>query len=421
MNLISSNHDLILDPKSKSPESVIAIPSKSELHRLLIASALSDRQTRIECSRSMRSEDIDATSDCLCALGASIVFGGTYIDVSPIENIPESPLLNCRESGSTLRFMLPIAAALGAKASFIGSGRLPERPLGDLIGEMKNHGVNFSAEKLPFTLGGALSAGEYSISGRVSSQYITGLLFALATIDETSVINLTSSLESSAYVDITCDILTKFGIKALKKQYGYEVIGRKSFTSPKNISASGDWSNISYFLASGALFAPIEVSNLDLDSSQGDKKILDILRDFGANVEIGKSTVKISPHERRALTVNLEQIPDLLPTLAALACFAEGESRFYGGARLRLKESDRIASVAAMINSLGGDAIELPDGLIVKGKKPIGGVVDSYGDHRIVMASALISRGCCENVKILGANAVKKSYPTFFEEFGFDF
>ncbi len=419
MNLLS-NHDIILTPGNKAPESVVAIPSKSELHRLLIASALSDRPTRIECSRSMRSDDIDATADCLRALGANITFGDTYIDVSPIKNIPDRPLLNCRESGSTLRFMLPIAAALGANASFIGSGRLPERPLGDLVGEMKNHGVTFSAEKLPFTLGGRLTAGEYNISGNISSQYITGLLFALATIPENSVINLTSPLESSAYVDITCDVLTKFGIDTLKKESCYEVIGKVSFTSPEKISASGDWSNISYFLASGALFAPITVSNLDLNSSQGDKKILDILKDFGAIVEADKNTVKVSPCKRSAFTADLEQIPDLLPTLAVLACFADGESRFCGGARLRLKESDRISSVASMINSLSGEAHELPDGLIVKGKKPIGGVIDGCGDHRIVMAGSLISLGCSEDVKIIGANAVRKSYPTFFEEFGID-
>ena len=419
MNLLL-NHSIILTPDNKPPESAVAIPSKSELHRLLIASALSDKPTLIECSRSMRSDDIDATSDCLNALGANITFGDTYIYVSPIKTVPDRPLLNCRESGSTLRFMLPIAAALGANASFIGSGRLPERPLGELVDEMENHGVTFSAKKLPFTISGRLTAGEYNISGNVSSQYITGLLFALATIPKYSLINLTSPLESLAYVDITCKVLNKFGIDTVRKENCYEVIGKESFTSPEKISASGDWSNISYFLASGALFAPITVSNLDLSSSQGDKKILDIIKDFGANVKTYQNTVKVSPCKRRALTVDLKQIPDLLPTLAVLACFADGESRFCGGARLRLKESDRIASVASMVNSLGGEAIELPDGLIVKGQKPIGGIIDSCGDHRIVMAGSLISLGCSENVTIIGANAVRKSYPTFFEEFGFN-
>ena len=176
--------DITVQGGGRPPVSAVAIPSKSELHRLLIACALSDAPTRIECSRPMRSQDIDATADCLTALGAGISFGDTYIDVRPIERIPDSPLLNCRESGSTLRFMLPVAAALGANATFIGTGRLPERPLGDLTAVMKAHGVSFSAEKLPFTLGGRLSAGFYEISGGVSSQYITGLLFALSLIDE---------------------------------------------------------------------------------------------------------------------------------------------------------------------------------------------------------------------------------------------
>lgn len=412
--------DLTVQGGGRAPVSAVAIPSKSELHRLLIACALSDAPTRIECSRSMRSQDIDATADCLTALGASISFGDTYIDVCPIEKIPNAPILNCRESGSTLRFMLPIAAALGANATFIGAGRLPERPLGDLTDVMKAHGVSFSAEKLPFTLGGRLCAGSYEISGKVSSQYITGLLFALSLIDGYSEIKLTSTLESSAYVDITCDVLEKFGVRVARESEKYSLIGQARYSSPKSTGASGDWSNASYFLASGALFAPIRVSNLDLLSSQGDMKILEILADFGADIEINEGDVIVVPDQRNAIRVDLSQIPDLLPTLAALAVFADGESVFYGGARLRLKESDRIKSVAAMVNSLGGEAIETEDGLIIKGKRPIGGVVDSFGDHRIVMASSLISLGCEKEVTILGANAVNKSYPTFFEEFGIE-
>ncbi len=415
---LASNFDITVSPGGKAPEYAVAIPSKSELHRLLIASALSDAPTRIECARPMRSEDIDATADCLVALGAKITFGDTYIDVFPIEKIPSSPILNCRESGSTLRFMLPIAASLGANATFIGKGRLPERPLADLIEVMKAHDVRFSADKLPFTLDGRLSAGKYQISGKVSSQYVTGLLFALATLPDHSEIKLTSSLESAAYVDITRDVLEKFGVNIVKSEDGYSLIGQKPYTSPKSINASGDWSNASYFLASGALFSPIRASNLDLLSSQGDMKILEILADFGADIEINEGDVLVSPNKKRGISVDLSQIPDLLPTLAALAVFADGESVFYGGARLRLKESDRIKSVAAMINSLGGEAIETDDGLIVKGKAPIGGVVDSFGDHRIVMASSLISLGCEKEVKILGADAVNKSYPTFFSEFG---
>ncbi len=413
-----SKFDITISPGTKAPEKAVALPSKSELHRLLIASALSDKPTRIECFRSMRSEDIDATADCLASLGAKITFSDTYIDVVPIKNIPDSPVLNCRESGSTLRFMLPIAASLGANATFVGTGRLPDRPLADLIEVMKAHGITFSANKLPFTLGGRLSAGKYQISGKVSSQYVTGLLFALATLPAHSEIKLTSPLESAAYVDITCDVLGRFGVNIAKSENGYSLIGQKPYTSPKIANASGDWSNISYFLASGALFAPIRVSNLDLLSSQGDMKILEILADFGSDIEINEGDVLVSPNEKKGISVDLSQIPDLLPTLAALAVFADGESTFYGGARLRLKESDRIKSVAAMVNSLGGEAIELPDGLIVKGKAPIGGVVDSFRDHRIVMAASLISLGCEKEVKILGADAVNKSYPTFFKEFG---
>ncbi len=403
----------------KAPDRVSVIPSKSELHRLLIASALSDSETVILCGRDMLSKDIEATSKCLSELGAKISFDGELIRVTPISDLPKECLLDCYESGSTLRFMLPVVAALGVNATFTGRGRLPERPLDDLLCVMKEHGISFSSEKLPLTVSGKLSPGLFSISGGVSSQYITGLLFALSLLSGNSTVSLTSPLESAGYVKITLDVLKSFGVCVSEGSEGsYSVSGGARFTSPREIRASGDWSNASYFLASGALFAPIRVSNLDLLSSQGDMKILDILADFGADIEINEGDVTVSPNIRRPLTVDLQQIPDLLPTLAALAVFADGESVFTGGKRLRIKESDRISSVANMINSLGGEALELPEGLIVRGKRPIGGVIDSANDHRIAMASALISLGCESDVTLTGADAVSKSYPTFFEEFG---
>ena len=411
------NSEITLKHIRKAPERATAISSKSELHRLLIAASLSDLPTLISCGRPMRSRDIDATAGCLRALGADIIFGENSVQVSPIKELPTECFLCCKESGSTLRFMLPIVSALGVKATFTGEGRLPERPLDDLIAVMKEHGTCFSAEKLPFTITGRLTPGLFSISGKVSSQYITGLLFALSLFKESSEIVLTSALESASYVNITLDTLKNFGIRAEYTGTSYKVEGGM-FISPREITASGDWSNASYFLASGALFAPICVSNLDLLSSQGDMKILDILADFGADIEINEGDIRVSPNKRRAIRVDLEQIPDLLPTLAVLAVFADGESVFTGGKRLRTKESDRISSVASMINSLGGEAHELPDGLIVKGRSPIGGKVDSFNDHRIAMASTLMSLGCSHDVILSGADAVNKSYPTFFEEFG---
>ncbi len=407
---------LVIPPLCEAPEKATAIPSKSELHRLMIAAALSDENVSVECARSMRSEDIDATADCLRALGARIDFTENTVEIQPIRELPEKALLHCRESGSTLRFMLPVAGALGVNAEIAGQGRLPNRPLDDLARALKEHGMEFSSDTLPFKISGKLTSGTYTLPGNVSSQYVTGLLLALATLDGESEIRLTSPLQSAAYVDITCDALAKFGVTVEKSENAYKISGKKLHANGL-VRASGDWSNASYFLASGALFKPVTLENLDLLSSQGDMKILEILSDFGADIVISNGNVTVSPNERHSISVDLTQIPDLLPTLATLAMFAEGESSFYGGERLRLKESDRIKSVCDMINSLGGKAIEEENGLRVLPQMPRGGEISSHGDHRIVMAASLASLGCSEEVTIVGTDAVKKSYPSFFEEF----
>ena len=394
---------------------LMAIPSKSYAHRMLILSALANDETRIRLSCS--SEDIEATISCLSAIGAHIEKKEDMIFVTPVSKPVLSPVLNCKESGSTLRFLLPVVSALFDSAGFEGGGRLPERPLSDLAGEMKRHGVEFSREKLPFKISGRLRSGEYVLPGNVSSQYITGLLLALPQCSDLSRLSLSSKLESSPYVDMTLSALRRFGVKVIVSDRTYEIPGNQKFISPGYIKAEGDWSNAAFFLASGAIGGNVTVKGLDIESCQGDKAIVDYLARFGAVTKVSGDEVTVINAPLKGCHIDISDTPDLLPVLSVTAAFAEGETRFSGGTRLRLKESDRINSTVAMVRALGGVADETGDGITVHGMRLSGGTVDSFRDHRIVMAAAVAASHCPGPVKIIGADAAAKSYPAFFEDY----
>ena len=271
---------------------------------------------------------------------------------------------------------------------------------------------------LPFSTKGRLKPGKYLLPGNVSSQYISGLLTALCLLEGESEILLTTPLESAAYVDMTLSALSLFGAEIKAENGEYTVCGKGRFSSSEKAVADGDWSNALFFMVSGAVGGDIEIGGLSLSSVQGDKAAIELLKQFGANVEIKNDTVHIKHGNLRGCDTDISQIPDTLPALAVAAAFANGKSRFYGGKRLRLKESDRIASVCALINSLGGKAEETEDGLTVYGNGGLkGGTVSGENDHRIVMAAAVAATGCKEKVLIKGIQAVNKSYPTFFSDF----
>lgn len=392
-----------------------AIPSKSDAHRVLILAALSNGITRVEINR--LSDDIQTTIDCLCALGAEILRTPDALIVRGISVLNEHPELNCRESGSTLRFLLPVAAVRGANARFIGSGRLPERPIGELMEAMRQHGVRFSAEQLPFSMEGKLAGGTYALPGNVSSQYLTGLLLALPLAGQDSSIRLTTKLESAAYVEMTLRSLRSFGSVIDEQNGTYRIPGSQVYRSPGIIQVEGDWSNAAFFLAAGALGGRVRLTGLSAESPQGDQGILSALTAFGAHVQQSSDVVEVSSGELHGCELDVSETPDLLPILAVLAANAKGETRLVNAARLRYKESDRLSATANLVNALGGTAKELPDGLIVSGGGLTGGTVDGCRDHRIVMAAAIASVACCEPVTILGADAVNKSYPEFFEDF----
>ena len=394
---------------------VPAIASKSDAHRLLILAALSQGETRLEMEQ--RSEDIDATIGCLRALGAEIEILPDGVLVRGIEHPNENPLLDCGESGSTFRFLLPVAAALCEHARFTGSGRLPERPIGELMRVMQAHEVVFSGERLPFSTNGRLTGGSFSLPGNVSSQYLTGLLLALPLTQQDSTISLTTRLESAGYVDITLHALKRFGVEVRVQDGAYAISGGQRIQSPGMLRVDGDWSNAAFFLAAGALGKPITVTRLNLDSPQGDKAILVALRKFGAVVETTTDTIRVSPAKLAGCTIDVGETPDLLPILAVLGACAAGETRLVNAARLRLKESDRLASVSAMLRALGGKVEELPDALLITGGALAGGTVDSCRDHRIAMSAAIAAIRCANEVSILGADAVNKSYPAFYSDY----
>lgn len=394
---------------------VAAIASKSDAHRLLILAALSRGETKLLMEK--RSEDIDATISCLRALGATIEILPDGVAVRGIERVNENPLLDCGESGSTFRFMLPVACALCEQARFTGSGRLPERPIGELMRVMQAHGVAFSAERLPFTTTGKLTDGDFALPGNVSSQYLTGLLLALPFAKADSTISLTTRLESAAYVDITLYALQRFGIQVHLGNESYTVSGGQASHSPGELRVDGDWSNAAFFLVAGALGNPVTMTGLRLDSPQGDKAILNALRKFGAKVEETSEAVTVSPAQLTGCTIDVSETPDLLPILAVLGACAEGETRLVNAARLRLKESDRLVSVSAMLRALGGTGEERPDALVITGGRLVGGTVDSVRDHRIAMSAAIASIRCTEEVTILDADAASKSYPAFYHDF----
>lgn len=398
--------------------SLPAVTSKSYGHRAMICAALADKPTSL--SMNLLSADIAATADCLAALGASIdTSANGIVKVSPVHLTEGTPLLDCNESGSTLRFLLPVTAALADRAFFFGRGRLPERPLSPLITAMTSHGCRFEGECLPFTVEGRLESGRFLLPGNISSQFITGILLALPLVRGGEVV-LTTPLESAGYLDMTLDVMRRFGVAVLRTPEGFSVSQDAAYRSPESFLVEGDWSNSAFWLAAGALSEKILLTGLNLCSAQGDRAIVKLLRAFGAEVSECENEVSVS-RGSSALSpqvIDASNIPDLVPVLASVALNAKGETIIKNAGRLRLKESDRLRCIADGLQSLGGNVVETADGLIITGSGRLkGGHADGCNDHRIVMALAVASLLCDGPVEISGAEAVSKSYPGFFEDF----
>lgn len=376
---------------------VVRVPaSKSVAHRALIAASLSDGKTVLRISA--LNADIEATMDALRALGAGIDFDAWsgLMTVRPIKRPRREVEIDCGESGSTLRFMLPVACALGASARFVGRGRLPERPNAALTDALRAHGAVIDADTLPMNVSGNIAGGLWTLPGNVSSQYVTGLLLALPLLNDDSEIRLTTPLQSAGYVDMTLQTLAQFGIIIHKTEAGWIVPGRQVYHSPNDLYVEGDWSAAAFWHAANALGSSVIVEGLSKQSAQGDRAVLDLL---------GKSEIDAA------------NVPDLVPALAAAAAALPQRTVITGAARLRLKESDRLSAVADMLNALGGRAKVTDDGLFIDGGAVRGGEVDGRNDHRIVMAAAILATIAGAPVTISDSEAVAKSYPAFFDHF----
>lgn len=429
-----------------------AIASKSAAHRMLICAALADAPTHIRCATT--SKDIEATCACLRALGAKVEHGEGALLVTPVsctDATSKAVTLDCGESGSTLRFMLPVACALGGAYRFDGGGRLPERPLEPLRKRLVEHGCTVSPAGLwPACAWGRLTGGVFDLPGNVSSQYVTGLLLALPLVAEGGCVRLHGTVESRPYIDLTMSTMRAFGVEVevgsdfvCGEVDGYECCERvETFTvpagsryvSPGEVAVEGDWSNAAFWLCAGALGCnPVTVCGLDLSTDQGDMAVLDILRGFGARVwvdsDTGCATVcgvdeQGAPLALRGTTIDARQVPDLVPVLSVVAACAQGETRVVNAARLCIKESDRLVTTAELLSGLGVEVEVLDDALTIYGctsqeqgrDRFCGAAVCSHNDHRIAMAAAVAALRADSAVTIEGAEAVAKSYPGFFAD-----
>ena len=386
---------------SRLSGTIPAIASKSQAHRMLICAALADGPTSVACPT--LSADITATAECLRALGADITYENGIFAVEPIASVPARPVLDCGESGSTLRFLLPVVCALGAGAEIKMHGRLPQRPLSPLWEELERHGAVLSRPAPDtITVDGRLTPGNYTLAANISSQFISGLLFALPLLGGGSSIALTGQLESASYLTMTVRALDLFGVACPFDGRVFTVPGTR-YISPGSAAVEGDWSNAAFWVAADHICGrTLQITGLAADSPQGDRAVVELAERIA-----GGSAV-----------VDCQDVPDLVPVLSVLAAVSPGKTEFINAGRLRIKESDRLTATAGLLTALGGDVQERPDGLVITGKERLtGGAMDSANDHRIAMSAAVASLACEGPVTITGAQAVNKSYPAFWKDF----
>ncbi|MFP5528697.1 3-phosphoshikimate 1-carboxyvinyltransferase [Peptococcus simiae] len=396
-----------------------AMPSKSMMHRYLFCAALADGPSSLVCP--VISEDMQASMDVLTALGASFTPTDQGFIVTPIPSPrTDHPVrLDCRESGTTCRFLLPLVAGLGLSAEITGSGRLPDRPLKDLTEALRRGGCQVSADTLPLSLSGAFTGRQVTLPGNVSSQYISAFLLMAPLLAEGLTLTIEGPLESEGYVAMTLDAMADYGVTVSCTGSTYTVPKGACYRAPETATTiEGDWSNAAFFLAAGAIGQPVTLTGLDLDSRQGDRAILDILAAFGAHVRQDNGAITVSPGHLAGISLDVSQIPDLVPILAMVAACAKGTTSFKNAGRLRLKESDRLQATASLLAGLGVSVRQGADCLQVTGSPVTSGRIQGFGDHRMVMSGAILA--ACAGwgpVVIDQAQAINKSYPAFFDDF----
>lgn len=329
----------------------------------------------------------------------------------------DKPVADCIESGSTLRFMIPVAAALGKTVKFVGRGKLPERPIGDYLRLLPEHGVKCDCTgTLPLTISGQLTPGRFEIAGDVSSQYITGLLLALPILDGDSEIVFTTELQSKPYVDMTVKVMADFGVKVEERENSYFVAGNQTYQK-RDYLIEADWSQAAFFMVAGALFGEVTLTGLDAESVQGDKGISDILKRFGADISVCDDGIVVRKSQLHGIEIDAANIPDMVPSLAVAGAYADGKTVIKGAERLRYKESDRIKSIVYNLKKMGADVKETADGMEIVGGQLHSANMKGFNDHRIVMAMTVAATGVDGLSTIDDAQSIKKSYPEFFNDF----
>ena len=374
---------------------VNSITSKSYAHRVMICDFICGISTDI--STFNISNDILATKSCLDALRCG------------------QNLLDAGESGSTLRFIIPLVSAFGGDFVIKTHGKLAKRPNDDLFSTLSEGGVTAYVKGDCICVSGKLKPGTYSIKAEVSSQFVSGLLMALSALKEKSTLILSGKVTSRPYIDITVDILRKYGV-SITEIDGVFTIDGTNIKSVSNV-VEGDWSNSAFFLVAGAINGDVTVDNLNLNSIQGDRKILEVIKLAGGTIVLGENSVTVKKSKLNSFSFDAENVPDLVPICAVLASYCDGVSEIRGVSRLRFKESDRIVSTSSMLSNCGIKCEYVDGTLKVYGGTVVGGKVDAFNDHRIAMSASVLALGAKDNIIIDGANAVEKSYPLFFNDF----
>lgn len=398
--------------------SVTIPPSKSLSHRAIICAALSKGISKVE--NLIFSEDIIATAKAMESLGIKMNLKDNSIDIVGNKTLQlVNSEIDCNESGSTLRFIIPIALLTSEEVTFKGRGRLITRPLTTYYNIFDKEGIEYNNKSgLPLKAKGSLKPSTYEVEGNISSQFITGLMFTLPLLNGDSKIKIIGELESIGYVDLTIDVLKQYGIEIINNDYKEFLIkGNQEYRS-QNYRVEGDYSQVAFFLVAGLLGGEITCLDMKKESLQGDKAIIDIVQKMGGKIDILEDKLIVYPSKTKGAVIDASQCPDLVPIVATLGALSEGETRIINAERVRIKESDRLEAMRCELNKIGADVKETPDGLIIQGKTSLkGGTVSGWNDHRIVMAMAIASIKCESDLIIEGSEAIKKSYPTFFEDF----
>lgn len=408
--------EIAIKPSSQLAGSVVPPASKSMSHRVLIGAALSKEETTFE--NMVLSKDVQTTLDIIKTLGGDYKISGSSVIVKPIV-IDDTPKeLNCKESASTLRMFMPIVAALGGTFTFTGEESLKFRPLDSIVNCIACDEVSIDYDgSLPTTVKGKLTGGDYFIDGNVTSQFISGLLFALPLLEKDSTLTFTTPVTSQGYIAMTLQTLKACGITINQVSNGFQIPGNQVYNAT-NQTVENDFSAAAFFACAGALGSQIEIKGMDKNSNQGDKGVLDVLQKMGAKVKWEGNNVTVQKGELQGTTIDGSQIPDIIPILSVVASVSKGVTKIENVGRLRHKECDRLKATAQGLKRLGAKVEEGESFLIIEGVNHLtGGSVSAFGDHRIAMSMAIASILCTENVIIDNKECVKKSYPHFWDDF----